>query len=69
MLLENITSDKRSQFQIIARVSECTVALARGQFGKPGRGTSAVGTRHQRTGERKQTEKTELPSARNRVRL
>jgi hypothetical protein len=35
------------------------VAVARGQFENPGRGTSAVGSRSQTTGEGGQTEKTQ----------
>jgi hypothetical protein len=37
--------------------SRVAVAVVRGQFGNPGRGTSAVGSRYQRTCVRQQTEK------------
>jgi hypothetical protein len=39
--------------------SRIAIAVARGQFGKSGRETSAVGIRYQKTGDGQQTEKTQ----------
>jgi hypothetical protein len=49
--------DKRRQFQEKQSTVESgvPVAVARGQFGNPGRGTPAVESRYQRTGEGQQT--------------
>jgi hypothetical protein len=50
------------------------VAVTRGRFGNPGRGTFAIGSRYHRTGvglhsERTQCAGSELDSVRNRVKL
>jgi hypothetical protein len=39
-------------------VSRVALAVGLGQFGNPGRGTSAVGSQYSRTGEGQQTKRT-----------
>jgi hypothetical protein len=58
--------------KLVSAQSRVAVAVARGQFGNPGRGTSAVGSRYQKAGKRQQTKNTQcvysaLTSMRNRV--
>jgi hypothetical protein len=47
------------ELQLVRCESRDTVSVARGQFGNPGRGMSAVGSSHQRIGEGQKTEKTQ----------